>query len=58
MNYRECPYCGASLDAWDGECDCQKEEAHTAGTVQTSKINQYVSNYNNIKTEVCQYVGL
>ena len=60
MNYKECPYCGASLDAWDRDCDCQKEEACTGGTAQTSVDTQSnnIYNYNSTESEVCQDVGL
>ena len=55
MNYKECPYCGASLDAWDGSCDCQKEEAPKDNAKGTSK-NTYINN--STESEVCQDVGL
>lgn len=60
MNYKECPYCGASLDAWDGSCDCQKEEACAGGTAQTSvdMSPKYIYIYNSTESGVCQDVSL
>lgn len=55
MMHKECPICGQTYDAWDGKCDCEKKEAHTAGTARTSsKLLKNTYGYNTIKREVCQ----
>lgn len=57
MMYEICENCGASLDFGE-KCDCQKEEAHTEATVQTSSMLSIPTqhNYNTTKRRKCQDV--
>lgn len=54
MTHKECPICGATYDAWDGQCDCQKEEAPTAGTAGTSNALKNTYIHSSTEREVCQ----
>lgn len=57
--YYECPECGRHNDPGE-KCDCQKEEACTGGTAQTSvdMSPKYIYNNNSTESEVCQDVSL
>lgn len=55
MMYEECPYCGDHNDPGE-KCDCQKEEAPTAGTVRTSRLLKNTYIHNSTEREVCQDV--
>ena len=43
MFYKECPVCGASLDPGE-KCDCERKEACTEATEQTSDVNNISKN--------------
>jgi len=47
--YNECPNCGAHLDPGE-KCDCEKENASTAGTAETQEKPKPLQSYHDFTT--------
>lgn len=48
--YRECPYCGGTLDPGKYVCDCEKEKARPQNANRTTKNNYSLTqNFKNVK---------